>query len=221
MEFEMTIQKTLSDIQARLKAPKSQENKFGGYKYRSLEDIQEALKPLLSEHGASVRIEDDIVLVGDRHYVKATASLMLGGDVITATAFAREPLAKKGMDESQITGAASSYARKYAMNGLFAIDDTRDADATNDHGKGEPMRFADDKQAVQPPRPAATAERISVEQAQHINELLYSSGIIEAPDRLKKFGDRYLGGSSDMGKMFLSDYKSAVAALEKLSKKEA
>ena len=121
-------------IQTNLKAPKNQRNNFGGYNYRSCEDIMEAVKPLLKERGCSLTVGDDIVEIGDRVYVKATAILRTSdGKEITNTAFAREPLSKKGSDESQITGAASSYARKYALNGLFCIDDTKDADATNDH----------------------------------------------------------------------------------------
>ena len=129
--MEQTINEVLLKIQTKLVAPKNQYNAFGKYKYRSCEDILEALKPLLSEHGASVRITDDVVLVGDRFYVKATASICVGSNCISVSAFAREGLDKKGMDEAQITGAASSYARKYALNGLFLIDDTKDADHDN------------------------------------------------------------------------------------------
>ena len=118
-------------IQSKLKAPKNQENKFGGYKYRSCEDILEAVKPLLAEVNCSLTISDDIMQVGDRIYVKATATLYTPTQTFVNTAFAREPLQKKGQDESQVTGAASSYARKYALNGLFCIDDTKDADALN------------------------------------------------------------------------------------------
>lgn len=125
----------LNRIQSELVAPKNLRNTFGGYNYRSAESILEALKPHLKEHGATLTISDEIVEVGGRIYVKATVSLMAEGETITATAFAREAETKKGMDESQITGACSSYARKYALNGLFCIDDTKDADATNDHGK--------------------------------------------------------------------------------------
>lgn len=126
---------TLGKIQVQLKAPKGQTNNFGGYKYRSCEDILEALKPLLQEYGASLLLNDDLVQVGERYYIKATATLRAEGKEISSTAYAREPENKKGSDESQITGAASSYARKYALNGLFCIDDTKDADATNTHGK--------------------------------------------------------------------------------------
>lgn len=130
-EQEMTIHTKLAAIQQKLKAPKNQVNKFGGYKYRSCEDILEAVKPLLKD--LTLVIGDEIVMVGNRIYVRATASVSDGEHTIFAHGFAREAEQKKGMDESQITGAASSYARKYALNGLFLIDDTRDADATNDH----------------------------------------------------------------------------------------
>ena len=124
----------LQKIQTALKAPKGQTNAFGKYKYRSCEDIMEAVKPLLSEHGLSLVIADKIIEVGGRVYVEATAELNDGERVVgMSRASAREPETKKGMDEAQITGATSSYARKYALNGLFAIDDTKDADATNDH----------------------------------------------------------------------------------------
>jgi hypothetical protein len=120
--------KELQLIQSALKAPKGQKNSFGNYKYRSCEDILEAVKPLLSEHNCDLVISDCIELVGNRYYVKATATISKDGELMSTTAFAREPENKKGMDESQITGAASSYARKYALNGLFCIDDTKDAD---------------------------------------------------------------------------------------------
>lgn len=125
----------LNKIQRELKAPKGQRNSFGNYNYRSCEDIVEAVKPYLE--GATLIINDEIVLIGDRYYVKATASLIDGMTISTASAFAREPLEKKGMDTAQITGATSSYARKYALNGLFAIDDTKDADSTNNSTTGQ------------------------------------------------------------------------------------
>ena len=123
----------LNEIQTTLNAPKNLHNKFGGYNYRSCESILEALKPKLAQHKATLVITDDMVEVGGRVYVKATVTLTAKDQSWQATAFARESETKKGMDESQITGAASSYARKYALNGLFAIDDTKDADATNNH----------------------------------------------------------------------------------------
>jgi len=118
--------KKLSTIQQSLHAPKSQDNKFGKYKYRNCEDILEALKPLMGD--LALTINDEIILIGDRYYVKATATITDGDNSINNTAFARESATKKGMDDSQITGSTSSYARKYALNGLFCIDDTKDAD---------------------------------------------------------------------------------------------
>ncbi len=137
-----TIHEVLNDIQVHLKAPKSQYNSFGKYSYRKCEDILEGLKPMLKEHGATLVITDDVVAVLDRVYVKATAVFALSRDdnCITSTAFAREPLSRKGMDDSQLTGATSSYARKYALNGLFCIDDTADAD-TKDNTEETAHRF--------------------------------------------------------------------------------
>jgi len=120
----------LHKIQKELKAPKNQFNSFGKYHYRNCEDILEAVKPFLV-NGATLTISDDIVCVGTRNYVKATATLSDGKELASTTALARESEDKKGMDEAQITGAASSYARKYALNGLFCIDDTKDADTKN------------------------------------------------------------------------------------------
>lgn len=122
-----TVHEQLREIQAKLEAPKNQVNSFGGYKYRNCEDILAAAKPLLGD--CVLLISDELVNIGDRYYVRATASLSNGEAVASVSAYAREAETKKGMDESQITGSASSYARKYALNGLFAIDDTRDADS--------------------------------------------------------------------------------------------
>lgn len=126
----MNIYEKLAEIQAELKAPKNQYNRFGGYNYRSCEDILEVVKPLAHKYNAVVVISDELSVKGDRYYVVAHAMLVdteEEGQII-ATAYAREPDTKKGMDSSQITGASSSYARKYALNGLFAIDDTKDKD---------------------------------------------------------------------------------------------
>lgn len=124
----------LKTIQQKLKAPKSQRNSFGNYNYRSCEDILEAVKPLLAEFDATLLLSDELVQVGDRYYVKATATFIHGDTPIEVTAYAREAETRKGTDESQITGASSSYARKYALNGLFLIDDTKDAD-TDEYAK--------------------------------------------------------------------------------------
>ena len=132
--------KKLSKVQSELKAPKDLFNKFGGYSYRSAEGIMEAVKPLLAREGLILTVCDDIVLVGERYYVKATATITDGVNSLSNSAFAREAGEKKGQDDSQITGATSSYARKYALNGLLCIDDTKDADATNTHGKEAPTK---------------------------------------------------------------------------------
>lgn len=128
----------LKTIQTQLKAPKSQFNKFGGYKYRKAEDILDAVKPFLDQYNCTLVISDAIKFIGDRYYVEATATLYNCDEPeaqISAKASAREEETKKGMDQSQITGACSSYARKYALNGLFCIDDSADSDTTNTHGK--------------------------------------------------------------------------------------
>lgn len=128
----MKLHEKLLAIQTKLKAPKGQYNSFGKYSYRSAEDILEAVKPLNAEQGVLLTITDEIKEVGGRVYVVATATVSDGTDTLQVSAFAREPENKKGMDESQITGATSSYARKYALNGLYAIDDNKDAD-TDEH----------------------------------------------------------------------------------------
>jgi len=124
------IYAALMAVQSELKAPKGQENTFGKYRYRSAEDILEAVKPLLKANGLYLRISDTVELIGDRYYVKATVTVVdiATGDAESATAYAREQTEKKGMDAAQVTGATSSYARKYALNALFGIDDTKDAD---------------------------------------------------------------------------------------------
>lgn len=129
--------KQLAEIQSKLHVPKGNVNQFGKYKYRTCGDILEAVKPLLG--GCTIKLSDELVLIGDRYYVKATASLVAPDGTIESTVgYARESFDKKGMDDSQITGAASTYARKYALNGLLAIDDTEDADSM-DNTKPHPM----------------------------------------------------------------------------------
>lgn len=146
--------KELIAIQSELKAPKTQFNKFGGYKYRKAEDILEAVKPLLAKQKCTLIITDDIVLVGNRIYVKATATIKNEkGECETSTGWAREEETKKGMDGSQITGASSSYARKYALNGLFAIDDNADSDATNDGQHQAAQQQTQQPAAQQPATP--------------------------------------------------------------------
>lgn len=135
----MNVYQKLKIVQRELKAPKSQFNSFGKYHYRSCEDILEAAKPLCNDNDLVLSVSDEIVLVGDRYYVKATAKVICveSGESHESSAIAREEENKKGMDSAQLTGSTSSYARKYALNGLFSIDDTKDSDATNTHEKSQ------------------------------------------------------------------------------------
>lgn len=131
------ITQKLIKVQSELKAPKGQKNTFGNYNYRSAEDILEAVKPLLSEQGLLMTITDIVEQIGERYYIQAKVILTDGEDMVEVTGYARESLNKKGMDDSQITGTASSYARKYAMNGLFLIDDTKDSDSNENYKERE------------------------------------------------------------------------------------
>lgn len=144
------IYEALAAVQSALKAPKGQYNSFGKYSYRSCEDILEAVKPLLKESGLLLQLSDEPVMVGDWHYIKATATVAdFSGNQVFCTAYAREPVEKKGMDDSQITGTASSYARKYALNGLFCIDDTKDADTDAYQKQAEGKKSTGTKPAPQ------------------------------------------------------------------------
>lgn len=148
------IYELLNKIQKELKAPKNQKNTFGGYAFRSCEDILEAVKPLLEN--SVLTIYDEVVMLGNRFYIKATARISLSkDDYIENVAYAREGESRKGFDESQLTGSTSSYARKYALNGLFAIDDTKDSDSTNTHGKEE--------KKIEQKTPAQKAQETKVE----------------------------------------------------------
>ena len=162
------IYAALMAVQAELKAPKSQHNSFGKYDYRSAEDIIEAVKPLLKENGLFLTMSDDIVQIGDRYYVKATVSVtdIVTGESVQTSALAREAAQKKGMDESQVTGTASSYARKYALNGLFAIDDTKDADTdqyqqqTSGAGRAQKLKAPDEEMTKAKRKLKAEVDRI-------------------------------------------------------------
>lgn len=162
MEF---IEKIVA-IQSELKAPKGQYNSFGKYNYRSCEDILEGVKPLLTKHGLVLTIQDSIDLIGDRFYVKATATITDGKEQLSTSAYARESLDKKGMDASQVTGATSSYARKYALNGLLAIDDTKDAD-TMDNSKKPVQQTQETVYNWQTLKARATQGGISEEELVH------------------------------------------------------
>lgn len=165
---------TLQSIQQKLVAPKGQYNSFGKYSYRSAEDILEALKPILQEHDAVLILQDGIVQIGDRYYVEATATLYAVGETIGTTAYAREDDSKKGMDGSQITGAASSYARKYALNGLFMIDDNKDPDTDeyhnqNNQGSSKQQKPAGQKeQSTKTPSKSNGAKTITGAQAKSL-----------------------------------------------------
>ena len=165
--------KELVEIQHSLKAPKNQYNSFGKYKYRNAEDILESVKPLLHEHGCSLTISDDIVAVGDRIYVKATATIInKDGLHHVVTAFAREEDTKKGMDSAQVTGATSSYARKYALNGLFCIDDTKDADSDEVTALSKQTAIKTAPQQVAPAKPVQQREKATLKMEQVSDALL-------------------------------------------------
>lgn len=165
-DSQVVLNQRVGDIQHKLKAPKGQYNSFGKYNYRSCEDILEGVKPLLKEHNLALLIDDEIVQIGERYYVKATAKITDGREIVSATAYAREPDIKKGMDESQITGATSSYARKYALNALLCIDDTKDAD-TMDNSKKPVQQTQETVYNWQTLKARATQGGISEEELVH------------------------------------------------------
>jgi hypothetical protein len=189
--------KRLIEIQKKLKAPKNQYNSFGKYKYRSCEDILEGVKPLLAELNVALVITDEICLIGDRYYVKATAQLFDTENkaIYGACAYAREEETKKGMDGSQVTGAASSYARKYALNGLFAIDDTKDADATNTHDK-EPKKEKLNDSSIY----ISLAKLTDLEQIKNYYE--NNKDKVNDPENLRKKAREQYKAISDAKKMF-------------------
>lgn len=165
-DSQVVLNQRVGDIQHKLKAPKGQYNSFGKYNYRSCEDILEGVKPLLKEHNLALLIDDEIVQIGERYYVKATAKITDGREIVSATAYAREPDTKKGMDESQITGATSSYARKYALNALLCIDDTKDAD-TMDNSKKPAQQTQETVYNWQTLKAGATQGGISEDDLKH------------------------------------------------------
>lgn len=158
----MGIQSKLLSIQTELKAPKNLHNSFGNYNYRNFESICEAVKPFLKQNNCSMSVSDDIVAVGERIYVKATITMLdiESGETVSASAFAREPLEKKGQDTSQITGSTSSYARKYAANGLFLLDDTKDAD-TDEYRIESEERSKRDNRTSKPSNPISSEQELT------------------------------------------------------------
>lgn len=193
--------KELVAIQAELKAPKDLYNKFGKYNYRSAESILEALKPLLSAQKCHLTITDDIVLVGERYYIKATATVSNGTESVSAVAFAREEDTKKGMDSSQLTGSTSSYARKYALNGLFAIDDNKDSDDTNKHGMDSDQKPTVDKDKVAPKKLAIPASvKKAIESATTRDELVKIWNANPNLKSLQEFIDLFQKNTERVGK---------------------
>ena len=178
------VYQKLAAIQTALKAPKSQFNKFGGYKYRKAEDILEAVKPLLKEHGCALTCSDDLQQIGDRYYIKATAMLICAedGSYQSCEAYAREEEEKKGMDGSQVTGASSSYARKYALNGLLCIDDTADSDTTN-QGDSAPQKPAES------PKPTRTKKATTKEEKPAQTFVTASGKKVVTDENIKKIVD--------------------------------
>lgn len=173
----MSVYEKLMKVQSELKAPKNQYNSFGKYHYRSCEDILEGAKPVLAKYGAAITIRDSIEIHGDRTYIKATATFydVETGETIENTSLAREEFEKKGMDASQITGAASSYARKYCLNGLLLIDDTRDADA--DESKNEADARAKRQQARRSPETVSQPTgNITEKEVAILREMLKKAG---------------------------------------------
>ena len=173
----MTIYEKLRNIQSKLEAPKGQHNNFGNYDYRSCEDILGALKPLLNNNDCVLTLSDEIINIGERFYIKATARLFDSDGEVSNSAFAREALTKKGMDDSQVTGTASSYARKYALNGLFCIDDTKDADTDeykNQQRNNQPSQKNNQKKqnTARQNKQSNTVKLITAEQGQAIQEHL-------------------------------------------------
>lgn len=185
---KLNFNEKLLRVQAELKAPKDKSNKFGGYKYRSAESILEAVKPLLDKYQLTMKINDEIVMVGERYYVKATVSVVdavSGVGLAEVSAYAREEEAKKGMDSSQITGAASSYARKYALNGLLLIDDTKDAD-TEEYAKQ-----TDKSDSKITPKQIEAIRNIAESQGKELDEDALKSWTIEhASEFIKKYGGK-------------------------------
>lgn len=205
--MKMTIYEKLSAVQQELKAPKNRRNTFGKYNYRSCEDILEAVKPILAKHKATILITDDISEVGGKVYIQATVrfvDLQVSGDVITVNAFARESVDKKGMDDAQITGTSSSYARKYALNGLFLIDDVKDPDSNEYRDETQESSKPSNKKNTDV---SALDEYVRAEQLQTLTSLLAKAQISE-----EKFREVY--NIATMPEFPAAKYDEAVRKLE-------
>ncbi len=204
---ERTFLERVSLLITELKAPKSQRNNFGKYNYRSAEDILEAVKPLAYKYGLVAKLSDEPVMIGDWHYIKATASIkdVKTGEEEVATAYAREPLAKKGMDESQITGTASSYARKYAMNGLYQIDDTKDADSDE---------YTEQVKQATPKPISKTQQQALQKRSDEIAELAK----LESKNFFDQIIDKKIGYSVDISKINTEQLATLTRYLNELEK---
>lgn len=176
---EPTLLERLRKVQQELKVPKAQRNTFGNYNYRNAEDILEAVKPLLEKHGLTLVLNDELLCIGERYYVKATVHVHSAEEEYLTHAYAREEETKKGMDGSQITGASSSYARKYALNGLFLIDDTRDSDSTNTHDTKAP---AASKKPTAPIETDDSGELLAPDQITELMGLAKKKGYTDKKD---------------------------------------
>lgn len=212
----MNIGEKLTAIQTAVKAPKNLYNSFGKYNYRNAESILEALKPYLKQVNASLTVSDEIIMVGDRFYVRATVELIDNEDLgssIRISALAREEAEKKGMDGSQVTGTASSYARKYALNGMFLLDDTKDADSDEYHEQ----THAEPKAKPEPPKmPKFEEEKpevLSAEEAQQISLLAESKGVA-IEDILNRYHVKTLT------QLTVQQFSSCISALKKSGRKE-
>lgn len=200
----------LMRIQAKLKAPKGQRNTFGNYNYRSCEDILEAVKPLLAEEGCTLTLSDEIELIGDRYYIKATATLKSDKEEIQVSAYAREEQTKKGMDSAQVTGATSSYARKYALNGLFCIDDNKDPD-TDEYTK----------QKKKAQESAKAEEKITAEMEKNAIELASDREVKTFMDMCEKLGVDFKqigkqAGATSLKAMTKEQYAKATIILKEI-----
>lgn len=195
---ELSFKQRVLLVQSELNAPKNQYNKFGGYAYRNCEDIYNAVKPLLKKYLLSLVITDDVVVIGDRFYIKATATVFdtLSTEMLKNVSFAREELTKKGMDSSQVTGASSSYARKYALNGLFLIDDVKDSDTTNkgefvneEVENGKVRSFMDDYFFKHPEQRVPFLNKYHIETVDKIDTVLTYKQIDSIITKMKKEGN--------------------------------
>ena len=213
----MNIYKKLMDVQNELKAPKGQYNSFGKYKYRSCEDILEAVKPITKDHGAVIVVSDELVMIGERYYIKAVASIysVEDGEMVSNTAYAREEAEKKGMDGSQITGTASSYARKYALNGLLCIDDTKDVDTDENKNQRENKSKKDKETKPQEEKEQEETENMQIDKN-------YADALIALADRkrvpIKQICDRYKVAT--VGILNMKQFCEAKAMLEKMPDKK-